>query len=134
MMIAIPIWDITVTWGTKVKHSFEIINDKIDFSLVNFRFRFSKLVSPKIIQCSSMKEESTTLRAEVGHYLDFVLFVCFWFRISSLHVWALPRLSGMFDRKDRQLERQSIVTDPNTVAKQSSRPLQDSYYYFKSCL
>lgn len=75
MMIEIPIWGITVTWGTKVKHSFEIINDKIDFSLVNLGFRFSKLVSPKIIQCSSMKEESTTLRAEVGHFFGFC-FVC----------------------------------------------------------
>lgn len=76
MMIEIPIWVIKVTWGTEVKHSFEIINDKIDFSLVNFRFRFSKLVSPKIIQCSSMREESTTSRAEVRAFFGGILF-CF---------------------------------------------------------
>lgn len=62
MTTGIPIWHITVLWGTKGNNSSEIISDKIDFSLVNFRSRFSKLVYSKTIQCSSMKEESTTLK------------------------------------------------------------------------
>lgn len=45
-----------------------MINDKID-SLVNFSFRLPQLVFVRMILCFSVKEESTTLRADVRRVL-----------------------------------------------------------------
>lgn len=70
-----------------------------------------------------MEEESTTLWAEVRKNsfffgLGLAVYMCGHFPVC---------LECLIEKTDSRRDRQSIVIDPNMVAKQSSRLLQDYY-------